>query len=119
MVEIIISFVIMLLMGTVFGALGGYFFEMAVSNVENVMKVIFHPCLYVGGILYFGAAVLNIIVLKKFPYTVVLPATAITYIWTMLISYFILKEKITRNKILGVLLIIIGSLIIGLSLYKI
>lgn len=114
--ETIISFGIMLLMATVFGALGGYFFKIAVSNVDNVIKVVFHPCLYIGGILYFGGAVLNIIVLTKFPYTVVLPATAITYIWTMLISYFLLKEKITKNKIFGVLLIIIGSLFIGLSM---
>lgn len=103
-------------MGTVFGAFGGYFFKMAISNVDNVIKVIFHPYLYVGGILYFGGAVLNIIVLKKFPYTVVLPATAITYIWTMLISYFLLKEKITMNKIYGVGLIMLGSIFIGVSM---
>lgn len=71
--------------------------------------------LYYGGILYILAAILNIFVLKYLEYSIVLPLTAITYIWTMLISKIYLKEKITKLKILGVILIVIGSYLITIS----
>ncbi|MGP1608505.1 MAG: EamA family transporter [Clostridium sp.] len=71
--------------------------------------------LYYGGILYILAAILNIFVLKYLEYSIVLPLTAITYIWTMLISKIYLKEKITKLKILGIILIVIGSYLITIS----
>lgn len=60
-------------------------------------------------------ALLNIYVLKFLPYTVVLPMTSLTYIWTMIISFYLLKEKITFKKILGVTLILIGAFLISIS----
>ncbi len=60
-------------------------------------------------------ALLNIYVLKFLPYTVVLPMTSLTYIWTMIISFYLLKEKITFKKILGVMLILIGAFLISIS----
>lgn len=60
-------------------------------------------------------ALLNIYVLKFLPYTVVLPMTSLTYIWTMIISFYLLKEKITFKKILGVILILIGAFLISIS----
>jgi len=42
----------------------------------------------------------------------VLPLTSITYIWTMLVSYLALKEKITKNKIIGVILICVGAVLL-------
>jgi hypothetical protein len=41
-----------------------------------------------------GRAIINILVLKQLPYTIVFPLTSITYIWTLMISYFLLGEKI-------------------------
>ena len=65
-------------------------------------------------IIYVTAALLNIYVLKYLEYSTVLPLTAITYIWTMIISYKILKENITNKKKIGVILIILGAIIISI-----
>ena len=48
-------------------------------------------------------------------YSVVLPLTAITYIWTLVISNRILKEKISRKKIVGVLCILVGAILIAVK----
>lgn len=61
------------------------------------------------GFLYLASALLNIYVLRYLDYSVVLPLTSFTYIWTMVFSYFILKEKITGKKIIGVALILAGA----------
>lgn len=45
-------------------------------------------------------------------YSKVLPLTSLTYIWTMILSYWVFKEKVGAKKILGVIFIIIGSLMI-------
>lgn len=107
-------FIILCLIFTLTGAFGGLCFKKAVSNSDRIIKVVLSPYLYFGGILYVLGALLNIIVLKELKYTVVLPLTSFTYIWTILISYFILKEKITIKKVMGIALIIIGALILAI-----
>lgn len=70
--------------------------------------------LYIGGILYLLGAVMNIWVLRFWDYSVVLPLTSLTYIWTMVLSYIILKEKISAKKIVGVILILAGAILVSL-----
>ena len=70
--------------------------------------------IYIGGLLYLLSAVLNIWILRFLDYSVVLPLTSLTYIWTMIISYLILKEKITIKKILGVAFILVGAVIVSI-----
>lgn len=61
------------------------------------------------------SALLNIFVLRYLDYSVVLPLTSITYVWTMIISYLILKESITKRKIAGVALILVGAVLVSIS----
>lgn len=96
---------------TFFGALGGFFFKKGAENVDNFLSLIVNFKIYIGGFFYVTAAILNIFVLKYLPYSIVLPLTAMTYIWTMKIA---LGEKITSNKIIGTILIILGSLLIAI-----
>ena len=97
---------------TVLGAVAGLFLKRASDHLQ-LKKLLSNYNIYLGGGLYFIAAILNILVLRYLDYSLVLPLTSITYIWTMLISYFVLHEKITRKKIAGVCLIVIGSVIIS------
>lgn len=99
---------------TLFGAFGALFFKKASTTNKGITDMIFNVNLYIGGVFYLIGAILNIVVLKYLKYTVVLPITSITYIWTMLISYFIIKEKITMKKIAGITCIILGAGLISL-----
>ena len=98
---------------TLAGAFGGLCFKKAASGAESIMKILFTPYLYLGGMFYVIGALLNIVVLKELKYTVVLPMTSITYVWTIIISYFVLKEKITVKKIIGICLIVAGAVLLG------
>lgn len=103
---------ILLLIMTVMGSFGGFFFKRATSSIKDFKSLIFNLNLYIGGGLYFFSALINIFLLKYLPYVVVLPMTAITYIWTLLISYRYFNEKIGLYKKIGVFLIIIGAILI-------
>lgn len=63
--------------------------------------------------MYVIAAGENIILLKMLPYAMVLPLGSLTYIWTMFLSNRLLGEKITKKKILGMCIIIIGVVLVA------
>ncbi|MBQ2125283.1 MAG: EamA family transporter [Spirochaetales bacterium] len=104
---------ILLVIGTVLGAFGAYFLKIAGNKIKNITGYIFSPFFYLGGFLYFLAALLNVFYLKYLPYSVVLPMTSITYLWTMIISAFLLKEKLNKWNFIGVGLIFCGIFILG------
>jgi drug/metabolite transporter (DMT)-like permease len=96
------------------GSLGSMFFKKA-SGVNSFLILLKKPLFYVGGLLYFISAILNIYLLKHMEYSVVLPMTSITYLWTMLFSCLFLKEKITVRKIAGVGAVFAGVIFIVLG----
>ena len=95
---------------TWFGAIGGYLLKKSSDYDFNKETFLFGGWLLAGVSFYGAAAILNIIALRFLPYTIVFPLTAVTYIWTMLISFWLLKETISLRKILGVALIITGAI---------
>lgn len=108
----IIYFIVLLVM-TLLGATASLFLKRA-SGIDGFISLIKNINLYIGGSLYLASAVLNIFILKYLDYSVVLPLTSLTYIWTMVLSYMILKEKITKKKIVGVVLILVGAICVSL-----
>ena len=109
----VIYYIVLLIM-TMFGSVASLFLKKA-SGLNSLIDMLKNINLYIGGFLYVSSAILNIWLLKILDYSVILPLTSLTYIWTMVLSYFILKEKITVKKVLGICLILIGAVIISLS----
>lgn len=107
----ILHYVLLLIM-TLLGSVASLFLKKA-SGSNGFLDMLKNYNLYLGGGLYFLSAVLNIWVLRYLAYSIVLPLTSITYIWTMVLSYLILKEKITKRKIGGVLLILLGAIFVS------
>jgi len=68
---------------------------------------------YTGGGLYLIAALINIYVLRYLDYSIVLPLTSLTYVWTMILSCFVLKEKMTIRKTIGAIGIVAGAILIA------
>ncbi|MGF2617965.1 EamA family transporter [Rossellomorea vietnamensis] len=105
--------IFLLLTMTLLGSLGGFFFKKASGvSKRGVIKVLLF--LAIGGSLYLAGAILNILLLKELPYTVVFPLTSVTYIWTLVLSYKFLDEKITIRKVTGILIIGLGCLLLAI-----
>lgn len=104
---------ILLLIMTMIGSTASLFLKRASERMEGFFTLLRNKNLYIGGAMYLVAAVLNIIVLRYLDYSVVLPLTSITYIWTMFLSFFLLKEKINKKKLIGVGLIVVGAMLIA------
>ena len=110
-----ILYFISLIIMTMLGAVASLFLKKA-SGTEGIIAMLKNMNLYIGGFLYLASAVLNIWILRYLDYSVVLPLTSLTYIWTMVLSYLILKEKITKKKIGGVVRILIGAICVSIHL---
>lgn len=102
-----------LLLMTVIGAFGGFSLKKA-AGLSGIRLILQSPWFYLGGVLYFSTALVNIFVLKYLPYSTVLPLTSLTYIWSFILSYKFLSEKITKYKWAGIALIILGAVFISL-----
>lgn len=86
---------------TICGALGGAGLK-AYSASRKLLHVMF-------GLGFYGmGALLNIVLLKFLPLTVVLPANALTYVWTLLIAKWGFKETVGPLRWLGVACIMGG-----------
>lgn len=103
-----------LLVMTMLGAIASLFLKRA-SAADGILSMLKGRSLYVGGMLYFVSALLNIWILKKLDYSVVLPLTSLTYVWTTLLSYGMLKEVVTKKKLSGLGLIVLGAILVSLK----
>lgn len=106
-----VYFVLLLLM-TILGSVASLFLKRATDH-DKVIQFFTDINLYIGAGLYLASAILNIIVLRRLDYSLVLPLTSITYIWTILISYLLLNEQITKKKVGGIIFILIGAVCIS------
>ena len=102
---------LLILVMTFGGALASIYLKKA-SSFKSIKELLMNKNLYIGGLIYVICAIINIIVLKTLDYSLVLPLTSITYIWTMILAYTLLKEKISRKRIIGLLVIIMGVIIL-------
>ena len=108
--------IIGLLIMTLAGTFGALFFKRAAAamDMKAPLVTLKNPNLYIGAGFYLLGAILNILLLRVLDYSIVYPMTSLTYVWTMIVSYFVLKEKINRNKVIALIMIVAGAVIINL-----
>lgn len=104
--------VVVLLVMTVLGALASWMLKLASADLAP-SHLIRDPHFWAGGFGYVLAACLNIWVLRHLDLSVVLPMTALTYVWTLVIGRVFLGERLTSRKVGGVGLVIVGVVLIG------
>ena len=107
----------MVIGGCALGAFASYFFKNASFRLEgaNVFKLLREKAFWTGGLLYLAAAANNIFLLCYLDYSILLPMSSITYIWTMIIASKLLGERITVRKIVGVAAIVCGASLLALG----
>ena len=107
--------VIMLALTTLSGSIGALGLKQGMNELPELtfVKVITNKWLLIGSFLYIVSAATNIILFKFLDYSIAFPMTSLTYVWTVFISYFTFKEKITPLKLISVVLIMIGVVIIS------
>lgn len=100
---------------TLIGSLGAFFFKQSTAEMDGLFSLLRVPKFWLGGCLYGLGAVLNVILLRFLDYTILYPVSAITYIWSLVLSSRFLGEKVTPKKVTGIALILLGVFLITRS----
>lgn len=106
----------LLIAGCLLGAVASYFFKRASTGMpsnRNLIALLRIKFFWVGGCLYLVAAANNIFLYNYLEYSILLPMSSITYIWTMIVAYKLLGEKITSRKLVGVAAVICGAALLA------
>ena len=102
-----------MVISSIIGATGGYFFKQASSNLSfKISSLLKNFKLFVGFFFFGIAALLGVIALMGGELNVLYPISSLSYVWSLFIGKKILNEKINIYKLGGVGLIMIGLIFI-------
>jgi drug/metabolite transporter (DMT)-like permease len=106
--------IILAMMGvTLIGAIAAACLKKAsATNEQNLFKLLFSKMFILGIFLYGIGAIMNILLLSLYDYSIVFPLTTLTYAWSVILGFAVYKERVSVLKIISVLLIILGAVLI-------
>jgi len=102
--------IILILVSSVFGAFSTLYFKKGAAAKISIKN----KKLVVAVILAAFSFVFYLYALKQAPLTFIYLTASVSYIWTVLLAKFILKEKFNASKIIGILLIFVGIIVLQL-----
>lgn len=77
-------------------------------NLKKSIFTILNLKILLGGFLYFIASIYFVYLLKTRELSTLYPLTALTYLFVIMLSIMILKEKMNKEKWIGTSIIILG-----------
>jgi uncharacterized membrane protein len=83
------------------------------SITHNISNLLFSPYMISGIVVYCIATIFWMYLLGRYEYSYIYPMMAITYIISFLYAMILFKETIGLEKMVGVVLIIIGIIFIS------
>jgi drug/metabolite transporter (DMT)-like permease len=104
--------IILMLICTIFTALGQFFFKNASKNITFSFNFLYNYNLWLGLFFYGIGAILMVVALRFGELNTLYPIVSLTFVWVSLISIFILKDTFSLTKISGIGVIITGVFII-------
>ena len=81
----------------------------------SIIKILFSPFIFSGLVMYGFATILWLFILSRVPLSVAYPVQSIAYVLAVFGAYFFFHEPLSPTKIIGVILIILGVSLIGIS----
>jgi drug/metabolite transporter (DMT)-like permease len=100
---------------SVVGSFGAVFLKLGAAKINRAPLSFLNAQLLLGVGLFLGSSVFYALGIKHGPLSVLYPMVSLGYIWTMLWSRLFFGEPFTRNKFLGLGLILAGVFFVGLG----
>lgn len=111
-----LSSIILITLSTIISSLASFFLKVASKNFTFKIKTIIKNLPLIGAFtLHFVSAIIGIIAYRGGELTVLVPLASLNYIWASILAVRFLGEKMNIWKWAGILTIMVGITIIGLS----
>jgi drug/metabolite transporter (DMT)-like permease len=85
------------------------------TNKTSLLKMMLKPKVMLGFLMFAASSLIWIMILSNVEVSYAFPFLSLSYVITTILSYLVLDEKVTRKRVLGVAVIIIGVIIVGVS----
>ena len=85
------------------------------NKSNHIIKLYLNPWTITGYILFFSVVIFNTYALTKLPLITGIMFNPFIYILVGIFSFTVLKEKFTRNQVIGSVVIILGIIIFSLG----
>jgi drug/metabolite transporter (DMT)-like permease len=101
--------------GGVVGSFGAVFLKLGADRLSKSIWSYLNLPLAAGVALYLGSTVFYLMGIKGGQLSVLYPMVSLGYIWTLLWSRLFFQEAFSRQKLLGLCLILVGVVFVGLG----
>ena len=109
----IVYILLYLIIGTILGGYGSLFLKKGSSKLTfNIKKWKDNLELFIGITLYGLSTITYLLMLQYGELSVIYPLTSFSYVFISFLSVYYLNEKMTKNKWIGIILIIMGSFLV-------
>jgi multidrug transporter EmrE-like cation transporter len=106
---------LLVLLASFIGSFGAVFLKSGSEKLRGGLRNIINLRLAAGVSLYLFSTCFFIVAIKHGELTVLYPLVSLGYVWTLLWSRLFFGEPLTRNKFVGLGLILVGVFFIGLG----
>ncbi len=111
-----VSSMLLVSLAALVGSFGAVFLKAGATRLElRLAALLSNWRLATGVALYLASSVLWVAGIRQGELTVLYPLSSLGYVYTMLWSRFFFGEKFTRNKFVGLALILCGVAMLGLA----
>jgi drug/metabolite transporter (DMT)-like permease len=98
------------------GSFGAVFLKLGANHLHrNVLSLFINWRLAIGVVFFVASSLLYLKGIREGELTILYPMVSLGYVWTLFWSRLFFKEPFTRNKFLGLGLILLGIVFLGLS----
>jgi drug/metabolite transporter (DMT)-like permease len=100
---------------SVVGSFGAVFLKLGAARLDGSLRSFVDSRLGLGVALFLGSSVFYGAGIKGGQLSVLYPMVSLGYIWTLLWSRMFFNEALTREKFMGLGLILVGVFLVGLG----
>lgn len=111
-----ISSILLVLFASFVGSFGAIFLKAGADRLERTIKgVLTNWRLPVGVCIYLTSFAMYTVAVKNGELTILYPMVSLGYLWTLIWSRLIFREPLTRNKFIGVGMILFGVVVLNMG----
>ncbi len=106
---------LLVLVASFIGSFGAVFLKMGSAKLHGGFWKIFNWQLAVGVVLFMGSSFFFVAGIRHGQLSVLYPMVSLGYIWTLVWAKLLFKEPFTRQKFVGLALILVGVCFVGMG----
>ena len=110
-----VSSMVLVVVASFIGSFGAVFLKAGANRTNSFWSLLLNPRLALGVALYLLSTVFYLMGIRHGELSILFPMVSVGYVWTLLWSRLFFNEPFTRDKFLGLGLVLLGIVLLGIG----